>query len=313
MNYQELEKKDLTNNLYVLVGDGYLCGQAKMAIINKLGLAEINISEFNDENFDMLAIVNACNQFSFFNEKRAVVIKDVQKELTQSEKNMLIEYSKTPNKECYLIVIDGYSKFEFLKNVEVVECKAGEMFLQDFIKTEFEKNNKNIGFTEVKKLITNTLGNLNRITIEIKKICDYLGAREHVTSEDVDLIVSKDTELKVFDLTVALSTKDKERSHKLLFDMLKAGEPPIKILGLISGHFRRMFFAKINKGKDSDLAKMLGCKEFAVTKAREQALKFSAKELKDIENLILETDYAIKSGEMTQENALYYLIFKIVG
>ena len=58
---------------------------------------------------------------------------------------------------------------------------------------------------------------------------------------------------------------------------------------------------------------MLGCKEFAITKAKEQGAKYSAKQLKDIQELILETDYNIKSGIMSQENALYYLIFAIVN
>lgn len=313
MNYLEIETKPLNNNIYILCGDNYLCTKAKEKIINKLNIARINISEFNDENFDVLAVINACNQFSFFNEKRAVVIKDIQGELSQTDKNMLLNYAKKPNAECYLLIMDGNSNFDFLKTAEIIECKASETFLFDLIKTEFENNGKLIGSVEIKKIITNTLGDLNRITLEKKKLCDYLGERVQVTSDDIDLLVSKDMELKVFDLTVALSAKDKEKSHKLLFDMLKAGEPPIKILGLIAGHFRRMFFAKINKGSDAELAKLLNCKEFAITKARAQSAKFGAKELKEIENLILETDYAIKSGQMTQENALYYLIFKIIG
>ena len=93
--------------------------------------------------------------------------------------------------------------------------------------------------------------------------------------------------------------------------MLKAGEQPIKILGLISSHFRRVFFAKINKQSPQELASLLGCKEYAVVKAKQESANFSAKQLKDIQNLLLEVDYNIKSGLMAQENALYYLIMKI--
>ena len=138
-----------------------------------------------------------------------------------------------------------------------------------------------------------------------------MGEEVIVTSQIIDNLVSKDTELKVFDLTIALSAKNIQKAQQILYDMLQAGEPPIKILGLIAGHFRRMFFAKINKGTGAELAKALGCKEYAITKAKQQAEKFTAKQLKDIQNLILEVDYSIKSGAMTQENALYYLIFKI--
>ena len=122
----------------------------------------------------------------------------------------------------------------------------------------------------------------------------------------------KDTELKVFDLTNALGAKDGNRALKILNDMLESGEPPIKILGLINGNFRRMMFAKINKGSNADLANVLNVKEFAISKAKEASARFSASQLKNIINLLLEADYNIKSGELTQENVLYYIVCKIV-
>ena len=37
------------------------------------------------------------------------------------------------------------------------------------------------------------------------------------------------------------------------------------------------------------------------------------KSLKKILNLLLEADYNIKSGQMSQENALYYLVLAILN
>ena len=213
----------------------------------------------------------------------------------------------SPNKDCVLLLENNNGFFDFIKTAEKIECVPSENYIYEFIKNEFEKNGKTISIFDIKKLSTYCLNNLNRINVEIKKICDYMCEEEVVTNEVIEELVSKDTELKVFDLTVALSNKDKEKSHQMLYDMLRADEPPIRILGLIANHFRRMFFAKINKGTNAELAKLLNCKEFAVSKAKQQAEKFTAKQLKEIENLILEIDYAIKSGEMTQENALRYI------
>ena len=133
------------------------------------------------------------------------------------------------------------------------------------------------------------------------------------TKQTIDLLVTKDIELKVFDLTTALGQKDKSRAIQILNDMLLLNESPIKILGLISGHFRRMMFAKINKEGDASLANALGCREYAITKAKQQAMAFTAMQLKKIEALILECDYIIKSGQMSQENAIYYLVLAIVN
>lgn len=313
MNYQELEKSEINKNIYLLKGDAFLCQEAKKIIINKLNMSNINISIFTDENFDINDMLNACNQFSFFEEKRMIVVQDLLKELNQDAKNRLENYSKNVNKDCVLLLIDTISNkvFDFVKNVEIIECKVNETFIFNNIQQKAQEYGCTIKIDCCKKLNEYCLGNLNRINLEIKKLCDYLGNNKEITSDLIDKQVFKDTELKVFDLTNALSVKDTSKALKILNDMLMANEPPIKILGLINGNFRRMLFAKINKGTNAELAKALNVKEFAITKAKETASKFSAGQLKRILNLLLEADYNIKSGAMTQENALYYVICKI--
>lgn len=313
MNYQEVDKKELNQTIYLLTGDAYLISETVKNIANKFDVQKINISEFNDENFDALTVFNVCNQFSFFNEKRIVLIRQLSKELSANDKKLINDYIKNSNLDCILLIENNSGYFDFLKNVEVIECKASENYVLNYIKSAFAQNGKQIDAESAKILNVYTLGNFSRIKIEIQKICDYLGDESNVNKDIIKLLVSKDTELKVFDLTTALGARDAQKAHKILYDMLRTGESPIKILGLIAGHFRRLFFAKISKESALELSKQLGCKEYAITKAKMQCGLFSAKTLKDILNIILETDYNIKSGVMAQENALYHLVFSIVN
>lgn len=315
MNYQDLEKSCISQPIYLIKGDAFLCQDAKNKIIQKLNISKINVSLFTDENFDVNNTLNACNQFSFFSEKRMVIVQDLAKELTNDNKFRFENYSKNPNIDCVLILIDTISSkvFDFMKNVEVIECKPNDFFVQNYIKNNVEKLGNTISLQNCKKLNDYCLGNLNRITLEIKKLSDYVGKNKEITAQVIDNLVFKDTELKVFDLTNALGVKDGNRALKILNDMITSGEPPIKILGLINANFRRMMFAKINKGSNADLAKALNVKEFAIAKAKESASFFSASQLKNIINLLLEADYNIKSGVMSQENVLYYVVCKIVS
>lgn len=315
MNYQDLEKSCISQPIYLIKGDAFLCQDAKNKIIQKLNISKINVSLFTDENFDVNNTLNACNQFSFFSEKRMVIVQDLAKELTNDNKFRFENYSKNPNIDCVLILIDTISSkvFDFMKNVEVIECKPNDFFVQNYIKNNVEKLGNTISLQNCKKLNDYCLGNLNRITLEIKKLSDYVGKNKEITAQVIDNLVFKDTELKVFDLTNALGVKDGNRALKILNDMITSGEPPIKILGLINANFRRMMFAKINKGSNTDLAKALNVKEFAIAKAKESASFFSASQLKKIINLLLEADYNIKSGVMSQENVLYYVVCKIVS
>lgn len=315
MNYQDLDSSSISQPIYLLKGDAFLCQDAKNKIMQKLNISKINVSLFTDENLDINNIINACNQFSFFNEKRMVIVQDIEKELSNDNKNRIENYVKNPNNDCILLLIDtiGSKVFDFLKNVDIIECKPNDYFIQNYIKNKVEKQGNLITPENCQKLNDYCLGNLNRISLEIKKLCDYLGKDKEITSQVIDSLVFKDTELKVFDLTNALGVKDGNKALKILNDMLSSGEPPIKILGLINGNFRRMMFAKINKGSNSDLAKALNVKEFAIAKAKESSACFSASQLKNIINLLLEADYNIKSGEMSQENVLYYVVCKIVN
>ena len=315
MNFKELQNQKQLKNAYLLKGDTFLCEQARKQIVDMLGVTAINISEFNDENFDVNDIVNACNQFSFFEESRIVCVYNKLKELSKIEQKTLQDYINNSNNLCTLIFVDDTNSkcFDFLKNVEIVDCKASESFIYDYIKSEFAKQNKQIDNVAIKKLSDYCLNDLVRINLEIKKICDYLQSDSEVTSQTVELLVAKEIELQVFALTEALGNKNKDKSLSTLKKMLDDGESPIKILGLINGQFRRMLFAKINKGSTAELASALGCKEYAITKAKEQANKFSASSLKKILNLLLDADYNIKSGQMSQENSLYYLVLAILN
>lgn len=315
MNFHQLEKADINKSIYLLKGDAFLCLDAKKILIDRLNISEINVSVFTDENFDTNNIINSCNQFSFFNEKRMVIIQDIFKELSQDNKKRFENYSKNPNKDCLLVIIDsiGSKTFDFIKEAEIIDCKPNQDYIINYIKEQFNKYNKNISLDNCKKLNDYCLGDLNRINLEIKKISDYLISKVEVLDSDIDKLVFKDTELKVFDLTNALGVKDGNKALKILYDMLQANEAPIKILALITGTFRRMMFAKINKGSNAELANALNCKEFAIVKAKESANKYSATQLKNILNLLLEADYNIKSGQMSQENVLYYLICKIIN
>ena len=65
------------------------------------------------------------------------------------------------------------------------------------------------------------------------------------------------------------------------------------------------------KISQKELAKQLGVKEYAIKIAKDKTSKVGAVALKQINEMLLETDYAIKSGEMPADLALNYAILKI--
>ena len=63
---------------------------------------------------------------------------------------------------------------------------------------------------------------------------------------------------------------------------------------------------------DNALSGLLGVKEYAIRKQREQVKNFSKLQLKKIYALLEEVDYKIKSGAMLADTALNYLVLSIL-
>ena len=315
MNFQDIKNEKTMAPLYYITGDAFLCSVAKKDLLKVFSIDEYSVSYYDDEYFDMLGIVNSANQFSFFETRRAVIIDSLTIQIPKSDQELLLNYLNNPNSNAVIIIVDSQhvNSFDFIKNKITIDCVPTENYVISYIQQKFKERGKSIDIVLTKSIANKCNNNILKINQEIKKVCDFVQDGE-ITSDVVEKIVSQETEIKVFDLTTSLCNRNIKKAHWLIYNMLEEGEQPTKILGLIANHFRRVFFAKINTSLSNlDLAKELGVKEYAITKAKQDATKFTAKQLKDIEQMILDADYNIKSGQMSQVNVLYYLIFSITN
>ena len=112
----------------------------------------------------------------------------------------------------------------------------------------------------------------------------------------------------MFELTEALGKRDVSKAIKLLSVMVKEQGT----LGLITNHFRRLFFISISDLDNARLAQHVGRKRICHCQTKRTTSQFFKDALKKIYALLEEVDYKIKSGQMLSENALYFLVFSIL-
>ena len=299
-------------NCYLFSGEDYLLFTRGFSMILKranLLLPDFNYVKFDDENFSMKAVLDSCEVLPMGDQWRVVLMKNIQK-ISENDKKMLLEYLKTPSQTTILVIFDFYQKFGFLKeNAEFVDCKRFDNATAlGVVGNEFAKRGKKISDEGAKTLLDYCNGFLTRVVSEVEKL-DYFDMDEPmVTKKMVEDLVAKDNEVVVFELTEALGHKKGDKAIKLL-ELLKK-EPGI--FGLITNHFRRLFFISVSGLNDKELANLIGVKEYAISKQRTQIKNFSKMQLKKIYALLEEIDYSIKSGAMLQENALNYLVLSIL-
>ena len=93
-------------------------------------------------------------------------------------------------------------------------------------------------------------------------------------------------------------------------------QEPIAILGAVGTHFRRIGTARtlLDHGSNaSELMKLCGMTEYPARKTMESARSFSAEFCKKAMELILDTDYKMKTSYDDNERLLELLILQLAG
>ena len=315
MNYSQLVKQQQIQNIYTLRGDGFLVQKCLEFFKQKQGIAsEYDISKFDSENFSADAIIESCEQMSFFAQNRLVVIKNINNVL-EADKKKLLEYTKRINPLCTLVFVDNANKgiFDFLK-AETVDLQLADYELESFVEQILQQKNKTMQKQDIKELISCCNKDINKINLELDKLCSYVGLREQITLDDIRLLVPLSEEIVVFELTTALGEKNAKKSLTLLYKLMGNIEQNTKLFALMSTTFQRMFFSVISKSMTNlEIANKFGIKEFAITKSKQLAKNFTVGALKDIVYEFCEVEFMIKNGYMTLENALIYIVEYVIN
>lgn len=297
---------------YLVSGDDYYLFDKALSMITKamdLQLEDFNKSVFDDDNFAMQTVLNACEILPMGSNKRLVIVKNITK-INENDKNLLENYLKTPCKSTVLLILDFNNKFTSIQKLcEFVDAKRMDKSLaRSIVVNDLAKRGKQISAEAVEVLLDYCNGYLTNVMNEIDKLVFYDMHESLVTKKTVETVVNKNVEFAVFELTEALGKRNLDKALNLLSQMEK--DP--STLGLITNHFRRLFFIAISADmSNGELSSLLGVKEYAILKQREQVGNFSKMQLKKIYSLLEEVDYKIKSGQMLSLTALYYLVFSI--
>ncbi len=321
MKFEQL-KKSLNENIlpaYIIGGeDSFLLYKSLELIENAcaITLPDFNKVVFNKEGFNAKDIITACEVLPIMDDKRLVVVKDYLNAKNEGEKKIVLDYLKNPSKTtCLVFWGAGQNAFylSMLGQIEYIDCnKLSLPLLVRLAGSMASKAGYKMDAASCNKLIEYCNYNMTKIEVELQKLFAFTEDTKIITSQSIEEIVSKDEEYVIFELTDALSKKDGNKAFLILDNLLYKKNPPTAILAIITNHFRRMFYSSISEYSNSKLASLLGVKEFAIIKAKEQAVKFTKMELKRNYELCLECEYNIKSGKMEGKNAISFLLGSII-
>lgn len=314
----EIEKNlnNLVGSVYIINGnDGYL---KNMATSSFKKLVSNEFSDFNIKKIDLaLGVENlsdCLNTLPMFDDKKVVFVKDPKDKLKADIENFLLEYCKNTNDDTVLVLFDGDNNLKFLHEyAEIVNCnKLGDKDITvEIEKILSHKFNLAMDFEAQKLLATYCQNDMTRISNEISKLASF--ADKTITEQDIKELVVPDVEIRIFELSSALSDKQNAKALMVLDSFLKDNVSPMTVFSLLINQYRRLLHTSLLKNSNNnEIASFLEIKPGAVYILRNISKKYTQLKLKKIVELLEEMQYSIvrdsADGEYMLKNAVATLM-----
>lgn len=330
---QEL-KGDIRNKtfgrLYIFHGEEtfllhHYFDQIRKNLVDEL-TESFNFHKYNNENFALQGFIDSVEAFPMMAENTLVHVDEVDLfKLPEGEREKIGEVLADIPDWCTVIFTyetvawkpdKRQKKFWDIINTHgrIVEFdKQNQRELISWVSRHFLARGKRISNDLCAYLIEITDGTMTSLSGEIHKICSYSGADE-IKKSDIDAVTEPVLDAVVFQMTDLLSEGKYGLALEKLQQLLKMQQEPIQILGAVGGHFRRIATARtlLDHGRSaSDLAKLYGIQDYPARKSMEAARRFRPEFCRRAAELVLETDYRMKSSFDDQERLLEMLLLQL--
>lgn len=327
-------KADIRNKtaqrLYIFHGEEtflmhHYMDQLRQKLLDPL-TESFNYHRFTAETFAMQDFADAVENLPMMAEQTLVQVDEIDLfKLNESDRSKIAEIlSDIPD---YCTVIFNYETTAWKpdkrlkklweaidQNGQIVEfAKQEQRDLVAWITRHFAARQKKISTDLCLYLIDITDGTMTALAGEIAKICAYSGA-DTIKKSDIDAVTEPVMDAVVFQMTDLLGRGDYGKALQKLHQLLKMQQEPIAILGAVGNHFRRLGTARtlLDNGRTAaELMKLCGIADYPARKTMDAARRFSASFCAKASQLVLETDYRMKTSFDAQDRLLELLILQL--
>lgn len=330
---QELKaqiKSKQPGRLYIFHGEevfllNHYLGSLRNLLLDPL-TESFNYHSLNHENFDIRAFADAVEAMPMMAEATLVTVDDVDPfKLTEADREKLGQLLADIPEWCTVVFTfetvtwkpdKRYKKlWEAIDNAALIVefAKQDQRDLIAWIQRHFAAHHKRIAGELCVYLIDITGGTMTALSSEIKKISAYSGADE-IRKSDIDAVTEPVLDAVVFQMTYLLSAGSYAAALEKLQQLLKMQQEPLQILGTVGSHFRRISTARtlLDNGRSaSELQKLYGIPDYPARKTMEAARHFRPEFCAKAAELVLETDYRIKTSFDDAERLLELLVLRL--
>ena len=329
MDRKEFQRRLNENQIpSVLLFEGeeaYLKQEALESLRKKLlpaGLEELNESRLENPEPDEL--IAAAETLPMMADRRMVIVRDYPPLVGRSEVDSRVtEYlPKVPESTVLIFYCtrkpDGrkslYTGVKRLGGI-VTFAPMRDRELTSFVVNAFRDQGKECDERTADFLIFTCGNDTAQLLSEVGKIASRRADENSIRAEDIRELATPSVESTVFSMVDAVVAGQEQKAFSLLRKQLLSGENRVGMLAMLLREYRLLQQVKIMQYEKQSLQQIreaLGVSPYTASQYIRQANSCTAGHVKRGVQLCLETEYAIKSGQMNQEGALEAVMLKLM-
>ncbi len=321
MKYTELKNSiaEGAKQIYLLEGDdAYFRRHGEEQIKSAfLQMPELNYSVFDGESLKgaaFAALVSTIKSFPFMAEKRVVKVTEFYPSESDYENYLKPLFSDFPPTTVLIIVNSGGKKGVDLKRkpqVAYFDCgRTDREAVAKWVYITLRRAKVAASVAVCESIADYCLCDMSRVAVEVEKLSLCKSGGE-LTLADVDELVYKDADYRLYELTNAIPRRDFNKFCLIADELLKKGGDEIYILNGLFNYYKNLLTVCASTESNAALAAQLKMKEFGVKKSREQADMIGEKRLANGVSYIYARIADIKGGKLSPQGALQSVINEI--
>ena len=319
LDFKLLLESPLHHTRYFIWGEEeYIKTHLVKSIVKKgvpEGLEEFNLDViYADDISDFRLITDAILAYPVMSERRVVVVHNIDA-LSPVAKKRITDFS-FPRTSLVLFTAGDMKKtskfFKWLSDnfctVDARPVYESEIY-EWVIKLAREKGMR-LNRSLATHIVSRTGMNLSVIDNELDKLT--LFAEDNpVTTSLIDEVVAVSREAQIFKFLDALGTRDLPGAIAHLRTLLSYNEKAGQVIYITSRQFLQLITLYLMRatGASNQEIKQLGI--YYIGKKYEMLNNFKIRELYEVFKLLYEVDYSLKSGLISEQDALYKLVFGV--
>jgi DNA polymerase III subunit delta len=346
----EVESRKL-RPVYVFVGDEAFfrkkCRDAILQYLVPSDLREFSVFEFDLSETDLFEVLDRARTPSLMAPFQVFFVRGVKnlfgRGSNEDKLHAIREYAKDPNPDAMLIFVADHisipadvrrmdltdkERYERIRETMGAYCAIVELgrveegdavrWIQEYCTTR----NVKIDAEAARELVDSLGGDMMMISNELEKLILYVGEKKRITLGDVETMVLAAKQRSLYELTDAISARERPRALEILDAILSTGdgdEAAIGHLYMLARTFRQMLVILERNVRDqrtlwAALWQGFRVPPFAAEDIIRQARRYKSKrELTRAIRLVAKADLALRSNPPSKRLVLEKLVMDLTA